>query len=58
VHERGAGERGGFVNEAAIEGETPAVEQTCGKISQTPFVQVDFSSRVATANWQRFALIA
>lgn len=43
MHERGAGERG-FDNKAAIEGEAPAVEQTRGKIGQTPFAQVDFFS--------------
>lgn len=38
--ERGIGERGGFVNEDAIEDEAPAVEQTRGKIGQAPFTQV------------------
>lgn len=52
--ERGISERGGFVNEDAIEGEAPAVEQTRGKIGQTPFTQVRFPARVTVTNWQGF----
>lgn len=56
VLERGAGERGGFVNENAIEGEAPAVEQTRGKIGQASFTQVGLPS-LAVAICLRFPLI-
>lgn len=55
MHERGADERGVDINEATIEGEALAVEQTRGKIGQTSFAQVNFSLRITTANWLRFA---
>lgn len=50
MHERRAGERGGFDSEVAIEGEAPAVEQTHGKIGQTPLAQVDFFTRSKLTN--------
>jgi len=50
VLKRGVGERGSFVNEDAIEGEAPAVEQTRGKIGQAPFTQVGSPSLVVSSN--------
>ena len=49
MHERGVDERGADNNEATIEGEALAMEQTRGKIGQTSFPQVNFSLWLTTA---------